>query len=496
MELTTLGDIAGCVSGRISRPTPSPNMPQPGGERTSASASSTPDAAVVAGPDVVIDSRLATRGCLFVALPGERVDGHDFTDAAAAKGAVAALVTRPTVADLVHIEVADAAQALADLAREQTARLKPGLKVVGITGSAGKTSTKDLLAQVLETAGPTVSPQGSFNNEIGVPLTALQANGDTRFLVSEMGARGQGHIASLCHLVSPDIGVVVNVGSAHLGEFGTVASIVRAKGELIEALPKDGWAVLNADDELVASMVGRAKGRVAWFSTHGRPTQDGAVRVWATDIESGPVEQYSFVLNTDRGVESAPVHLQVTGGHMVSNALAAAAAALTLDLGLKEVAAALTAATTRSRWRMEVRRRSDGVIVVNDAYNANPDSMRVAITTAANLVRQARATHPRAQLFAVLGDMLELGEDAPSHHLTAGRHAADCGAGLVLAVGEFAGEIVSGAQAGGADAVHLDSRDEAIGYLAGLRPGDVVLVKASRGVGLETVAERVLGEPC
>ncbi len=445
---------------------------------------------VAVGPDAVIDSRLATPGALFVALPGDRVDGHEFTATAAAAGASAALVSRPTGAGLTEIQVEDPLAALAVLARAQVdAARTRGLRTVAITGSSGKTSTKDLLAQVLEAAGQTVAPRGSFNNEIGTPLTALKVTADTRFLVAEMGARGPGHIRSLTGIVPPDVGVVCNVGSAHLGEFGSVEGIAQAKGELVEAVPADGWAVLNADDPRVLAMSSRTPGQVLLVSAMAKPEADQAV--WAEDVQADGQERYGFALCAT-GAAPQHVQLQVTGRHMVANAVCAAGAAVALGVPLDVVAPALSGATSRSAWRMEVRERGDGVTIVNDAYNANPDSVRAALDT----VSRMASARPDARLVAVLGDMLELGPDAADEHRAIGRYAGAAGARLVLAIGEYADELVAGAVAEGADARRVDAKGEVAAQLADLRPGDVVLVKASRGVGLETVAGELLGDPC
>mgnify|MGYP000539467093 CR=1 FL=1 len=475
MDVTTLADIGRVTSGTY----------DPAGGDTPV------------GPDVVIDSRLVTPGALFVALAGDKVDGHDFVAGAIEAGAAAALVSRPTGAAY-EIVVSDPAQALADLARDRVAQAGgAGLQVIGITGSSGKTSTKDLLAQVLEAAGPTVAPQGSFNNEIGVPLTGLRATSGTRFLVCEMGARGAGHIRWLCDVTLPRVGVVLNVGSAHLGEFGGVEQIAQAKGELVEAVGADGWAVLNADDPRVLAMAERTSARLALVSSAGDPGR-GDLRVWAEAVTADAAERYSFTLRVvgDGLDEGAAVTLQVTGRHQVDNALAAAAAALCVGVSLDVVSSALSAAGPRSRWRMEIGHRPDGVTVVNDAYNANPDSMRAALGTAARLLRSARTDHADASLFVVLGDMLELGAEAPARHTEVGRLAAESGASLVLGIGEHADRIVAGAAAGGVDALRVASREEALQQLSDLRPGDVVLVKASRLVGLEAVASSLLGDPC
>src|SRR4051794_14515294 len=317
----TLGEVAGIVSGRLQGADP---------------------ATVVRGT-VEFDSRSVTPGGLFLALPGERVDGHDFVPTAIAAGAVAALVTRPVGAP--SIEVADGFAALAALAAAVVRRL-PDITVVGVTGSSGKTSTKDLLAQLLARLGPTVAPPGSFNNELGHPYTVLRATPDTRFLVLEKSARGIGHIRFLTEVAPPHIGVVLNVGSAHLGEFGSRAAIAQAKGELVEALPADGVAVLNADDPLVAAMAERTAARVVLV---GEPA---AADVRATGVLLDELSRASFTLETPAG--TADVRLKLAGRHHVGNALAAAAVALECGMSPVDIAAALGAATPVSRWRMEL----------------------------------------------------------------------------------------------------------------------------------------------
>ena len=436
------------------------------------------------GPDVVIDSRLATPGSVFVALPGERVDGHDYLAAAAGRGAVAAVCTRTTDAPLEHLLVSDAERGLSDLARAVVAQATAsGLVCLAITGSSGKTSTKDLLGQVLAAAGPTVSPEGSFNNEIGVPLTALRIDDDTRYLVSEMGARGDGHIAWLCSIVPPRIGVVLNVGHAHLGEFGSVAGIAAAKGELVEALPADGWAVLNADDPLVLGMAARTGARLATFSLAGEPAS-GELRVWAADIAPDDLQRHAFTLRAAGTVEaSVPVRLHGSGRHQVANALAAATAGLAAGLSAELIADALSDATARSRWRMQLSPRPDGVLIVNDSYNANPDSMRAALSTVAGMRR------PGGRLVAVLGDMLELGADAGAEHRALGVLAAGLGF-EVVALGGFADEIAAGVREASGTVRVVADRAAAVAVAgADLQPSDVVVVKASRGLSLDVVAD-------
>ncbi|MFZ1411781.1 MAG: UDP-N-acetylmuramoyl-tripeptide--D-alanyl-D-alanine ligase, partial [Micropruina sp.] len=332
-------------------------------------------ATLAAGPIVTNDSRACRPGSIYVALPGERADGHDFLGAAAEAGAVAALCLQPSTADLAHLLVEDGQAALSRLARGLVAEAKrDGLVCVGITGSSGKTSTKDLIAQVLEASGPTISPPGSFNNEIGVPLTACRVEAETRYLVAEMGARGLGHIAWLCQVVPPDVGVVLNVGHAHAGEFGSLAATALAKGELVEAVVPGGWAVLNAADPLVRAMATRTSARIASFAPTHEP-EFGDLRVWAEQPNPDHLQRYSFELRAEGASSgSAPVTLRVPGSFQLSNALAAAAVGLAAGMEIAMVASALSGAEARSRWRMEVTERPDGIVVVNDSYNANPDS--------------------------------------------------------------------------------------------------------------------------
>ncbi len=439
-----------------------------------------PAEATVTGA-VTLDSRTVAEGALFVAVAGERADGHDFLPAAAAAGAVAAITTRLDDA-LPTVVVDDPVAALGRLAAGVHARLTAGgLRTVGITGSSGKTSTKDLLGQVLAAAGPTVSPPGSYNNDIGLPLTVLDADERTRFLVLEMGSRGPGHIARLCRIARPQVGVVLNVGSAHLGEFGSVDGIVVAKGELVEALPQDGTAVLNADDPRVLGMASRTTARVV---TTGRG-EDADVRAVDVALDDSARARFTLVA----GGERHPVALQVVGEHQVANALSTAGAALAAGMTPAEVATALSAAGPRSRWRMEVVRREDGVTVVNDAYNANPESMRAALAALAGLAGTRR--------IAVLGGMAELGPDAAAEHERLGRDAAAAGVDLVVAVGPDAIGIADGAAAAGRrageESVHVPDRAAARELLSEvLRPGDVVLVKASRSYGLELLAADLL----
>jgi UDP-N-acetylmuramoyl-tripeptide--D-alanyl-D-alanine ligase len=436
--------------------------------------------ATVTGP-VVIDSRAVEPGALFVAVRGERADGHDFAAAAVHAGAVAVLAERP-LDGVPAIVVDDAVVALGRLARGVADRL-PKATVIGITGSSGKTSTKDLVAQVIGRFGPTVAPAGSFNNEIGHPLTVLRADEDTRYLVMEKSARGLGHIAYLTRIAPPRIGVVLNVGTAHIGEFGSRDIVAKAKGELVEALPSDGTAILNADDPLVRTMAARTPAKVVTF---GR-VPDALIR--ATDEWLDDQGRARFSLATPEG--TLPVSLRLHGSHAVSNALATAAVAREIGMPLQEIAEALSAATTVSRWRMEVSERADGVTVVNDAYNANPESMRAALDTLGHMASGRRA-------YAVLGGMAELGASSVAEHEKIGQHVARGGIAGLIAVGETAAPMLDGARqvrSWTGESVQVDDAGEAMAALSErLRPRDVVLVKGSRVAGLERVAQALLSE--
>lgn len=432
-------------------------------------------AVLVTGP-VVTDSRLAAPGSLYVARVGEAADGHDFVGAATDLGAALSLTTRP-VGGQPCLVVDDTQEAFVAVSRAVVEAV-PALTVIGITGSSGKTSTKDLLGQVLSTAGPTIAPEGSYNSEVGVPLTVCRVEQHTRFLVVEMGARGIGHIDYLTRIAPPQIGVVLNVGVAHVGEFGSREAIAVAKRELVEALPDHGVAVLNADDPQVAAMAAHARSRVVLVG-ESPEAQVRAEHVVVTD-DGTP----SFQVVTPQGHRR--VHLTLTGRHHVGNALAVLAAALECGLGLEQACVAVETAGAVSRWRMEKTVRPDGVVVVNDAYNANPDSMRVALDALAHLGRAGRT-------WAVLGAMLELGEDSESMHAEIGRYAARLGVGELVAVGPAAEAIARGAEEVGGTRVHrVTDVDAAYALLSdALRPADVVLLKSSRDAGLRWLGDRV-----
>ncbi|MEO7448835.1 MAG: UDP-N-acetylmuramoyl-tripeptide--D-alanyl-D-alanine ligase [Humibacillus sp.] len=432
--------------------------------------SDTPEAIVVDGA-VTTDSRAVAAGSLYVARIGEHADGHDYVGAAVAAGAVAALTSR-VVDGVPQVVVDDVQTAFGAVARGVVDRA-PELRIIGITGSSGKTSTKDLLAAVLSSVAETVSPVDSLNGEIGVPLTVCRVTPTTRFLVAEMGARGIGHIDYLTRIAPPQVAVVLNVGSAHVGEFGSRANIAIAKAELPRAVPAEGLAVLNADDPLVAGMREGLACRVQLVGLS--PAAD----VRAVDVELDDRGRAAYTIVTPAG--EARITLRQSGAHHVANSLAVAAVALELGLSLDQVVAGLDAADAASRWRMELTDRPDGVLVVNDAYNANPESVRAALDAVASM-------SVRGRRWAVLGGMLELGADADAEHDGVGRYAAALGFDELVAVGEGARPVAAAFPG----AHWVRDTDAAYDLLApSLVDGDVVLLKSSRDSGLRWLGDRL-----
>jgi UDP-N-acetylmuramoyl-tripeptide--D-alanyl-D-alanine ligase len=466
MIAMTLGEIAKAVGGTLAHP----------GD----------EAVAITGP-VTFDSREAGPGTLFAAFVGEHVDGHDFVPAAAAAGAVAVLGVRDT--GLPTVLVGDVEAALGLLAAELLRQL-PDITVIGLTGSSGKTSTKDLIGQVLARRGPTIAPKNSFNNDLGLPMTVLRADAETRYLVLEMGSRGIGHLERLCRIAQPSIGLVLNIGSAHLGEFGSKETTARAKGELVEAVAPEGLVVLNADDPLVAAMRSRSRARVVTFGSAG------PADVRATGISLAPAGTAAFHLETGSSAtgdaQSHPVTLRVVGEHQVGNALGAAAVALGVGMPPDEIAAALSEAVAVSGGRMAVSERADGVTVIDDAYNANPESVRAGLNALAAMAR----ARPGARAWAVLGPLLELGDRTDEEHEAIGRLAVRLRIDRLIAVGPAAAHIHAGAGhegAGGEESVMVAEPREALALLTEqVRPGDVVLVKASNAIGLGSVAGGLL----
>ena len=412
-----------------------------------------------------IDSRRIGPGELFVPIIDDR-DGHDFIAAAVAAGASAHLTSRVDHDGSPAVRVADTSSAL--LALGGLARGRIDGQVVGVTGSVGKTSTKDLLASVLATRFATRANEASFNNELGVPLTLLGAPEGTEVIVCEMGARGPGHIALLCGVAHPTVGVVTAVEGAHLEQFGTLAAVAQAKGELVEALPDSGFAILNADQPLVAGMAARTTASVITFGT-ASPTAD----VRAEDVEIDGSLHPRFTLLTPWG--RTTVALAVRGRHQVGNALAAASVGLALGVDLDEVAQGL-AQGSLSPMRMDLQRRADGLIVLNDSYNANPTSMRAAL--------QALGALDAKRHIAVLGFMAELGPTAPTAHELVAAEASALGFEV----------IAVGTELYGADVNVVADVDGAVAHLAdhNLGEGDAVLVKGSRVAGLERLADQLL----
>lgn len=430
------------------------------------------------------DSREIEPGQIFFARRGEETDGHRFVEQAVDRGAVLLVVEREVCDRVAQIVVADATIALGELAREVIARAQHTgeLTIVGVTGSNGKTTTKNLIAAMAERLGPTVASEKSFNNEVGGPLTMLRVTADTRTLVAEMGASGEGEIARLTRLAPPHIGVVLSVGMAHAGEFGDIDTTTRTKAEMVRDLPSSALAVLNRDDPRVVSMAAHTQARVCWFG------RDPEAAVRASDIEVA-VDGTRFLLHA-RG-ESGPVHFSVLGEHHVANALAAAAVGLELGLDLAAIIEVLEAATVAAPGRMQVLGGRDGVTIINDAYNASPDSMHAALKTLAQIRGNGRTV-------AVLGEMSELGEYAGAEHDRIGVQAVRLRLSQLVVVGAGARRMHISAINEGAwsddESVFFESHDDAYEYLiATVQPGDTVLVKSSNAAGLLALGDR-LGE--
>jgi UDP-N-acetylmuramoyl-tripeptide--D-alanyl-D-alanine ligase len=434
----------------------------------------------ITGP-VYVDSRECAPGSLFVCVQGEHTDGHLHAGDAFRRGATAALASRKIDGPAVLVD--DTVRALGFLAGG-VLRRTTSCRVVGITGSSGKTSTKDLVAAMLASQEPTVAAKASLNNEIGLPLTVLDVDESTRHLVLEYSARGIGHIAYLCGIARPAVAVVLNVGSAHLGEFGSRDAIAQAKGELVEALPADGVAILGIDDPLVSAMRSRTSARVIGFGF----SSDADVRIDSLTLDQQA--RPTFELATPDG--GAKLRLQLSGAHQALNAAAAAAVGLSAGFALADIAEALSAVPEVSAHRMHVSRRADGLLVIDDAYNANPESMRAALDALAVLGQGRSGT-----TWAVLGEMRELGADSSTLHEEVGRHAATLGLGRIVVVGAAAQGIARGARsvAGWSGEVEAAGSVDAATALVDTAVGrdDVVLVKASNAIALWRVAESLVG---
>lgn len=434
---------------------------------------------------VQTDSRLVEPGDVFFALRGEATDGHRFAASAVAAGAVAVVAERPLDVDATVVVADDGLRALSALARTVVAEVRGrgALRVVAVTGSNGKTTTKNMLRAILEPVAPTVAPLGSFNNEVGAPMTMLRVTPETGFLVVEMGADAVGDIEKLVALAMPDVAVVLKVGSAHLGKFGSQEAIARTKAELVRDLPASAVAVLNRDDPLVAAMPTAATVRSFGVDGPAGPHDRVAADVRVT------LEGTEFTLRAD-GRERR-VRLQILGEHHARNAVAALAAADALGVDEDTAIAALEAMPRAERWRMERLESPDGYVVINDAYNASPESTQAALRTLAEITRG------RTRAIAVLGEMLELGESSAEAHDLVGRLAVRLNLDRLIVVGKGARAAYLGAQHEGSwgdEAQFVETPQEAYDAVrAFARPGDVVLVKSSNGAGLRLLGDRLAG---
>jgi UDP-N-acetylmuramoyl-tripeptide--D-alanyl-D-alanine ligase len=471
MIALTLTEIAAAVSGRLHL------------------AGSSANASTVVDGATETDSREIAPGGIFVAKRGEHTDGHLFAPVAVERGAALLIVERPLDLDVPQVLVDDSVEALGALATEVVRRVRAlgNLTVLAVTGSNGKTTTKNLLRTILEREGETVAPQGSFNNEVGAPITMLKVSPSTRFLVAEMGASAVGEIRRLVRMAKPDVGIVLAVGLAHAGEFGGIERTLEAKTEMVADLTADDVAVLNADDGRVASMQAKTAARVLWFG-HGEQAD-----VRAVDIEpTAEGTRFTIEISAGEGREAAraELFLRVLGEHHVMNALAATAAALSVGVPLDAVVDALGTVTLAERWRMQVLGGSD-VTVVNDAYNASPDSTAAALRTLAQIAK------PEGRTVAVLGEMSELGEWADEEHDRVGLLAVRLNIAQIVVVGAKARRIHVAAEREGSwsgESVFVETADEAYDLLDGyLRSGDTVLVKSSNSAGLRFLGDR-LGE--
>lgn len=436
------------------------------------------------------DSREVRSGEIFFARRGEDTDGHLFVANAVRAGAALLVVEHEiTAAELgdeapvSQIVVEDSTIALGQLAKSSIARLRAGdLTIVGITGSNGKTTTKNLVAQIAEGRGNTVASEKSYNNEVGGPLTMLRAMSETETLIVEMGASAEGEIARLTALAQPHIGVVLSVGLAHAGEFGGIQATYRTKSEMVQSLDAEGVAILNRDDPRVAQMAELTKARVRWFGQHPE------AEVRATEIDAS-VAGTTFTIHADG--QSLPVHFRVLGEHHVMNALAAAAIGIELGVSLRDIVDSLEQATLAAPGRMQVLGGRDGVTILNDAYNASPDSMSAALRTLAQIRK------PQGRTVAVLGAMSELGEYSIEEHIRIGLQAVRLRISELVVVGKEARHLhISAINEGSWDgeSVFFESHDEAYDYLLRtIQPDDTVLVKSSNAAGLQSLGDR-LGE--
>ncbi|NPV91490.1 MAG: UDP-N-acetylmuramoyl-tripeptide--D-alanyl-D-alanine ligase [Firmicutes bacterium] len=444
---------------------------------------------------VSIDSRTVKPGDLFFALPGQRVDGHEYVESALKAGAVAAVVSRVPEgfdpgekADSVLLEVKDVLTALQDLAAWN--RQRYNIPVVGVTGSTGKTTTKDLISAVLSRRFKTLKTSGNYNNEIGLPLTLMQLDGTHQAAVIEMAMRGPGEIAYLCSIARPSIGLITNIGHTHEELLGSQENIARAKMEILTNLPTEGWAVLNWDDLWLRKLAARTRGSVMFYSASGQPGigEYEGEKITASDFRFAGKEGVRFLVRL--GGQEQEVYLPVPGEHNISNALGALAVGHLLGMRLEEMAEGLSEARL-SAMRLDIKEGLNQTTIINDTYNANPDSMRAALRVLSHLAAGRRV--------AVLGEMYELGDYAPEGHKIVGVEAARQGVSLLVTVGDLAGYITEGARSVGLPrerTAHFDDNRSAADYLLReLVPGDTVLVKGSRGMKMEQIVAALTEPP-
>jgi UDP-N-acetylmuramoyl-tripeptide--D-alanyl-D-alanine ligase len=433
---------------------------------------------------VQTDSRLVETGSVFFALPGEVTDGHLFAQAAVDNGAALLIAERELGLSVPTILVTEGTVALADLARGVVERVRESgdLKVIAVTGSNGKTTTKNMLRAIFEAQGPTVAPEGSFNNHVGAPISMLRVDHSTRYLIVEMGAGKKGDIARLVDIAKPDIGIVLKVGLAHVGEFGSIDEVQRAKTEMVADLAPSAIALLNADDDRVVEMAASTRARVSWFGL------DASAEVRAEEL-TATATGTGFTLVTD--LDRLPVHLRILGEHHVTNALASLAVARLLKIDLTQAIAALESMVRAERWRMEMLLPESGAVIINDAYNASPDSMVAALKTLAQI------RGPEDRTFAVLGEMAELGEYSDEEHDRIGRLVVRLNIGKLIVVGHGARHIHNAAGLEGSwdgESVLVANPDEAYDLLRDeLGTGDIVLVKSSKSANLRFLGDRLGG---
>ncbi|KIQ12409.1 MULTISPECIES: UDP-N-acetylmuramoyl-tripeptide--D-alanyl-D-alanine ligase [Curtobacterium] len=499
MIAMTLAEIATAVSGELIGGAQATDVAEPGD--------------LVVEGSVETDSRLVRPGSVFFALPGEVTDGRRFVPAAVDAGAVLVITPERVDTTAPQIVVTDGYEALAALAHEVVTRVRMSgadrvdadgrpapLRVVGITGSNGKTSTKNMLRTILEQHGATIAPEGSFNNHVGAPISMLRVTYDTRYLVVEMGASGVGHIAKLVSIAEPDLGVVLKVGLAHAGEFGGIEATQRAKSEMVTDLPETATALLNVDDDRVASMRDLTAARVVGFGTSaeadyritGIETDRSGTRFTLTVPPVRPEGDRPTDATLSGGPDHVDVRLAILGEHHAMNASAALTVAHLWGVPLADGAAALASMTRAERWRMELLQGGpEGVTVINDAYNASPDSTAAALRTLAQIVR------PGERTVAVLGEMAELGEFSVEEHDRIGRLVVRLGIGQLVVVGRGAMPIHQAATLEGSwdgESVYIEDVDDAVRAMQEmLRPGDVVLVKSSKSAELRFLGDRLGG---